>query len=147
MSEAATANRRGFLSSFQYVTLIGGHVLAQLTLLIALQFLDGDALRAWGWRIGFFIGGIAALVVLWCSGVRRRCFTKRPSPITSPCSIASRGAPGPCPLLRAEQTPRELQGRSVLDVAAVLVAQLCTPVKQLRYSLGVVRSPRTKWCR
>ena len=65
MSEAATANRRGFLSSFQYVTLIGGHVLAQFTLLIALHFLDGDALRAWGWRIGFFIGGVAALVVLW----------------------------------------------------------------------------------
>src|SRR4051812_3546085 len=65
MSEAAVANRRGFLSSFQYVTLIGGHVLAQFTLLIALQFLDGDAMRAWGWRIGFFIGGIAALVVLW----------------------------------------------------------------------------------
>jgi MFS transporter, MHS family, alpha-ketoglutarate permease len=65
MSEAATSNRRGFLSSFQYVTLIGGHVLAQFTLLIALNFLDDDALHAWGWRIGFFIGGIAALVVLW----------------------------------------------------------------------------------
>jgi MHS family alpha-ketoglutarate permease-like MFS transporter len=65
MSEAATANRRGFLSSFQYVTLIGGHVLAQFTLLIALHFLDKEALNAWGWRIGFFIGGIAALVVLW----------------------------------------------------------------------------------
>ena len=64
MSEAATAHRRGFFSSVQYVTLVGGHVLAQFTL-IALQFLDGDALRAWGWRIGFFIGGIAALVVLW----------------------------------------------------------------------------------
>ena len=65
MSEAATANRRGFLSSFQYVTLIGGHVLAQFTLLLALHFLDEEALSAWGWRIGFFIGGIAALVVLW----------------------------------------------------------------------------------
>lgn len=65
MSEAATANRRGFLSSFQYVTLVGGHVLAQFTLLIALSVLDIDALRDWGWRIGFFIGGIAALVVLW----------------------------------------------------------------------------------
>ncbi len=65
MSEAATANRRGFLSSFQYVTLIGGHVLAQFTLLIALNVLDVDQLHAWGWRIGFFIGGIAALVVLW----------------------------------------------------------------------------------
>ena len=65
MSEAATANRRGFLSSFQYVTLVGGHVLAQFTLLIALSVLDVEALSAWGWRIGFFIGGIAALVVLW----------------------------------------------------------------------------------
>ena len=65
MSEAATAHRRGFLSSFQYVTLVGGHVLAQLTLLIALTVLGVDGLNAWGWRIGFFIGGIAALVVLW----------------------------------------------------------------------------------
>ncbi len=65
MSEAATAGRRGFLSSFQYVTLVGGHVLAQFTLLIALSVLDVETLRDWGWRIGFFIGGIAALVVLW----------------------------------------------------------------------------------
>ncbi len=65
MSEAATPHRRGFLSSFQYVTLVGGHVLAQFTLLIALSVLDVEAVTAWGWRIGFFIGGIAALVVLW----------------------------------------------------------------------------------
>src|SRR5680860_527343 len=65
MSEAATVHRRGFLSSFQYVTLIGGHVLAQVTLLIALSVLGDEVLSDWGWRIGFFIGGIAALVVLW----------------------------------------------------------------------------------
>ncbi|MET0455975.1 MAG: MFS transporter [Mycobacterium sp.] len=65
MSEAATANRRGFLSSFQYVTLVGGHVLAQFTLLILLSVIDVEAVTAWGWRVGFFIGGIAALVVLW----------------------------------------------------------------------------------
>src|SRR3978361_289345 len=41
MSEAATPNRRGFLSSFQYVTLIGGLVLAQLTMLLA-QSVLGD---------------------------------------------------------------------------------------------------------
>ncbi len=65
MSEAATARRRGFFSSFQYVTLIGGHVLAQLTLLIVLSILPIEQVEDWGWRIGFFIGGIAALVVLW----------------------------------------------------------------------------------
>ena len=64
MSEAATANRRGFFSSFQYVTLVGGHVLAQFTLLILISD-RRRRLKDWGWRIGFFIGGIAALVVLW----------------------------------------------------------------------------------
>ena len=33
MSEAATRERRGFFSSFQYVTLVGGHVLALFMLL------------------------------------------------------------------------------------------------------------------
>ena len=64
MSEAATRERRGFFSSFQYVTLIGGHVLAQVTLLIMFAFLNED-MNAWGWRIPFAIGGLGALVVLW----------------------------------------------------------------------------------
>lgn len=63
--QAATANRRRFLSSFQYVTLVGGHVLAQFTLLIMISVLPLDAIKDWGWRIGFLIGAIAALVVLW----------------------------------------------------------------------------------
>jgi MHS family alpha-ketoglutarate permease-like MFS transporter len=65
MSEAATRNKRGFFSSFQYVTLVGGHVLAQLTLLIMFAFLDDDAIKSWAWRIPFAVGGVAALVVLW----------------------------------------------------------------------------------
>lgn len=65
MSEAATANRRGFFSSFQYVTLVGGHVLAQLTLLIMQSFMSKEALTEWGWRIPFAIGALAAIVVYW----------------------------------------------------------------------------------
>src|SRR5690349_335411 len=65
MSEAATRERRGFFSSFQYVTLIGGHVLAQFTLLIMFGFLTEDQVRDWGWRVPFAIGGLGALVVLW----------------------------------------------------------------------------------
>ena len=34
MSEAATTKRRGFFSSFQYVTLIGGQMLALLVLVV-----------------------------------------------------------------------------------------------------------------
>ncbi|NUP29153.1 MAG: MFS transporter [Nocardia sp.] len=65
MSEAATRERRGFFSSFQYVTLVGGHVLAQLTLLVLQVFLDKQEISDFGWRIAFFIGGVAAVVVFW----------------------------------------------------------------------------------
>lgn len=65
MSEAATRERRGFFSSFQYVTLVGGHVLAQFTLLVLDAFLSEDQLHDFGWRIGFAIGGVAAVVVFW----------------------------------------------------------------------------------
>ncbi len=65
MSEAATRERRGFFSSFQYVTLVGGHVLAQFTLLILQTTLDDDQLREFGWRIAFAVGGVAAVVVFW----------------------------------------------------------------------------------
>ena len=65
MSEAATAKRRGFFSSFQYVTLIGGQMLALLVLVVLQNVLDKNALTEWGWRIPFAIGGVAALVVMW----------------------------------------------------------------------------------
>lgn len=65
MSEAATRERRGFFSSFQYVTLVGGHVLAQFTLLIILTAFTTEQVHDFGWRIGFAIGGVAAIVVFW----------------------------------------------------------------------------------
>jgi len=65
MSEAATAKRRGFFSSFQYVTLIGGQMLALLVLVILQNTMSKEDLTAWGWRIPFALGGVAALVVLW----------------------------------------------------------------------------------
>ncbi|MBB4853046.1 MHS family alpha-ketoglutarate permease-like MFS transporter [Mycobacteroides chelonae] len=65
MSEAATRERRGFFSSFQYVTLVGGHVLAQFTLLIILTIFDTGQVHEFGWRIAFAIGGVAAIVVYW----------------------------------------------------------------------------------
>jgi len=65
MSEMAGRARRGFWSSFQYTTLIGGQVLA-LGVLVALQHLLPKAdLEAWGWRIPFAIGGVLAIVVFW----------------------------------------------------------------------------------
>ena len=64
MSEVAVAGRRGFYSSFQYVTLIGGQLMAVLVLVVLQQFLTADDLRAWGWRVPFVIGAAAAVVAL-----------------------------------------------------------------------------------
>src|SRR3954470_18617940 len=62
MSEVAAHRHRGFYSSFQYVTLIGGQLLAVLVLVLLQQFLSEAELRAWGWRIPFLIGAVAAVI-------------------------------------------------------------------------------------
>lgn len=62
LSEVAHPRHRGFFSSFQYVTLIGGQLTAILVLMILQKvFLSPDELRAWGWRIPFYIGGGLAI--------------------------------------------------------------------------------------
>src|SRR5216117_1629847 len=62
MSEVALHRHRGFFASFQYVTLIGGQLLAVLVLVIMQQYLTNAELKAWGWRIPFAIGALAAVV-------------------------------------------------------------------------------------
>ncbi len=63
LSEMAGKSRRGFFSSFQYVTLIAGQLLALGTLLLLQGVLSEAELEAWGWRIPFAIGGLLAIVV------------------------------------------------------------------------------------
>jgi MHS family alpha-ketoglutarate permease-like MFS transporter len=63
LSEMATAERRGFYSSFQYVTLIGGQLIAMLVLVVLQRiFLTPAELEAWGWRIPFAIGAGLAVI-------------------------------------------------------------------------------------
>src|ERR1044071_8988464 len=65
LSEVADEKHRGFYSSFQYVTLIGGQLCAILVLLLLEQvFLTTAQLKAWGWRIPFVIGAALALTAL-----------------------------------------------------------------------------------
>src|SRR5947209_16718149 len=65
LSEMADQKHRGFYSSFQYVTLIGGQLCALLVLLVLQQLLLTPAqLRAWGWRIPFVIGALLAITAL-----------------------------------------------------------------------------------
>ena len=62
MSEVATSHNRGFLSSFQYVTLIGGQLLASAVVTVLLLILSKEQMSDWGWRIPFFIGALLAVV-------------------------------------------------------------------------------------
>jgi MFS transporter, MHS family, alpha-ketoglutarate permease len=65
LTEMADQRHRGFYSSFQYVTLIGGQICALLVLLLLQRvFLSDEEIRAWGWRIPFFIGAGLALIAL-----------------------------------------------------------------------------------
>lgn len=63
MSEMASRGRRGFYSSFQYVTLIAGQLFSLLVQIILQQILTDDQLYAFGWRIPFIIGALGAIVV------------------------------------------------------------------------------------
>ncbi|PIC02272.1 MFS transporter [Caulobacter sp. X] len=65
MSEMAGKARRGFWSSFHYVTLIAGQLLALGVLIVLQRLLPEDALKAWGWRVPFVIGALLAVVVFW----------------------------------------------------------------------------------
>lgn len=66
LSEMATADRRGFYSSFQYVTLIGGQLIALgIQLLLQKLLLTEAQLNEWGWRIPFVIGAILSVIALY----------------------------------------------------------------------------------
>ena len=65
LSEMAGERHRGFWSSFQYVTLIMGQLLALGVLLVLQRWLTAAELERWGWRIPFAIGALCAVVALW----------------------------------------------------------------------------------
>jgi MHS family alpha-ketoglutarate permease-like MFS transporter len=83
LSEMAMSKRRGFYSSFQYVTLIMGQLLA-IGVLVLLQryFLSDKELHSWGWRIPFGIGAVLAISVMYLrrSLVETESFSKESEP-------------------------------------------------------------------
>jgi MFS transporter, MHS family, alpha-ketoglutarate permease len=85
LSEVAEPGRRGFFSSFQYVTLIGGQLTAIIVLLLLQQvFLSNQALKDWGWRIPFVIGAMLAVFT---------AFMRRNLPETEVFTETRRAAP------------------------------------------------------
>jgi MHS family alpha-ketoglutarate permease-like MFS transporter len=71
MSEVALKGQRGFFSSFQYVTLIGGQLLAVLVVVATQLLLSEAQLKSWGWRLPFVVGAITAVVAFF---LRRTLF-------------------------------------------------------------------------
>ena len=65
MSEMASAKNRGFWTSWQYVTLIMGQLLALATLMVLQATMPESQLESWGWRIPFFMGGALAVVAFY----------------------------------------------------------------------------------
>jgi MHS family alpha-ketoglutarate permease-like MFS transporter len=66
LSEVATPEHRGFYSSFQYVTLVGGQIMALgVQLILQFVFLTENQLHAWGWRVPFVIGAILSVVAFY----------------------------------------------------------------------------------
>jgi MFS transporter, MHS family, alpha-ketoglutarate permease len=99
LSEIATTSHRGFYSSFQYVTLIMGQLLA-LSVLILLQrvFLSDRQLHEWGWRIPFAIGALCAII----AGVLRRTMDE------SAAFVAVAGRESRQPMRELLQHPRQV---------------------------------------
>jgi MFS transporter, MHS family, alpha-ketoglutarate permease len=69
LSEMAGRRNRGFYSSFQYVTLISGQLIALCLLLLLQTFMPAADLKSWGWRIPFVVGAGLAVIVFY---LRRR---------------------------------------------------------------------------
>jgi len=66
LSEMATKEKRGFYSSFQYVTLIGGQLIAVgLQLVLQNLILTEEEMKTWGWRIPFLIGAVLSVIAFY----------------------------------------------------------------------------------
>jgi MHS family alpha-ketoglutarate permease-like MFS transporter len=99
LSEMAGRGRRGFWSSFQFVTLIGGQLIALAVLIVLQHTMTPAALEAWGWRIPFVVGGVLAIVVF---AVQMRLDETR-----SFAAAKAAGAPRSKTMLLFTQHPRE----------------------------------------
>jgi MHS family alpha-ketoglutarate permease-like MFS transporter len=88
ISEMAGRKYRGFWSSFQYVTLIGGQLTALAVLIILQHVLRKADMAAWGWRIPFVIGAGLAIVAYWM----RRRLQESPSFVRAESEGTARGS-------------------------------------------------------
>ncbi|MBB4701571.1 MFS transporter [Sphaerisporangium siamense] len=65
LTEASPPRRRGFSSSFQYVSMTAGQLVGLGLQMLLQRTLSDAALHAWGWRIPFVVGAVGAAVVFY----------------------------------------------------------------------------------
>ncbi len=99
MAEVAAPRRRGFLASFQYVTLIGGQLVALGLLLVLQRTLTDAELSAWGWRIPFAVGAAAAVIAFWLRSALEETAQFKAIPKAERQSLTARLAAHPRALL------------------------------------------------
>ncbi|GAA2909811.1 MFS transporter [Streptomyces mexicanus] len=65
LTEASDPRRRGFASSFQYVSMTAGQIVGLGLQILLQRTMSDDALHSYGWRIPFVIGALGAAVVFY----------------------------------------------------------------------------------
>ncbi|MDF3302545.1 MFS transporter [Streptomyces tropicalis] len=65
LTEASDPRRRGFASSFQYVSMTAGQIVGLGLQILLQRTLSDAALHSYGWRIPFVIGALGAAVVFY----------------------------------------------------------------------------------
>ncbi|GAA2894621.1 MFS transporter [Nonomuraea rubra] len=65
LTEATPRGRRGFASSFQYVSMTAGQLVGLGLQIILQNTMSKEALSSYGWRIPFVVGALAAAVVFY----------------------------------------------------------------------------------
>ncbi|MYW63728.1 MFS transporter [Streptomyces sp. SID8379] len=65
LTEASDPKRRGFASSFQYVSMTAGQIVGLGLMILLQRTMTDGALHSWGWRIPFIIGALGAAIIFW----------------------------------------------------------------------------------
>lgn len=65
LTEASTPEKRGFASSFQYVSMTAGQLVGLGLQIVLQRNMSEDALHSWGWRIPFIVGAVGAGIVFY----------------------------------------------------------------------------------
>jgi MHS family alpha-ketoglutarate permease-like MFS transporter len=80
LAEIAPDNRRGFYSSFVFFSLAAGILVASALGWALTTNLTEEAMRSWGWRVPFMLGGVGGLIGLW---IRSAVAEPEASPVSS----------------------------------------------------------------